>query len=75
MALPDALDVVEVARAWTATVPQPVDWTRYRKCGICRAAAGTPCQTMVSVVADGRPAGPPADLPLPHGFRKRRHGR
>lgn len=75
MALPDALDPMMLARGWTATVPRPVDWAVYRKCGICDAAAGDACRTLQSVVNDGQPAGPPVTLELPHGFRKRRSGR
>ncbi len=66
--------IAEKARAWESSVPV-AGWNDYVRCGICHAPSGAPCTAMYRTITDGQPDGPPVDLTVAHGFRKRRRGR
>lgn len=46
----------------------------YRRCPICQAYIGARCTSRASMIFDGRPVGPPAELDTPHKARKPRAG-
>jgi hypothetical protein len=46
-----------------------IDWTSYRKCGICKAVTGLPCRAVSGAIARGRPDGAVKELAIPHPSR------
>lgn len=52
-----------------------VDWSGFRKCPTCDAAAGAPCESMFERIHNGRPTGDRVQLEHAHAFRQRRRSR
>lgn len=52
-----------------------IDWDDWRKCTVCFAKIGRPCETTSGMVVNGRPDKIVVHLSKPHTLRKRRTGR